>query len=562
MYRIMDLAWQVQGRIYDFAILLGTLLMPHYADPRVRDALWRLQRHLNLLHVLAYEEVSEGVKNVSRDHDRLKHSGLLEHNEIDDLDEAESRVTIVFVWLSDLTNRLIDSRIVPQAFASAILEALTELLDIVSMFHHEILRTPPVQVSRMMQLLADVMCLLTPPMLAYVFHADDPSSPTYFWPWSGSMAVALFYQGMISLSQALEANPFDDHMDGLNPDWALQTTERQVFGCLAGGQAGGPALPVEPLKLTQKSVPKEVPAPSGAPGFTAAPVANSAVGSALAAFAPEGRLEAEGRMGEPIRTGYAMAIPSANNGAASSTDAVAVARVGARPVTEISIDSPREVVAPVATNGVPQMKKSQVPGETVPLEGQWVPREVGDRGGNAMEAEAKAGVPPSEQSPVGSRWGTLDQELLQATRAALLVPREITLDDVSLERLETVTARPLSELAAALLRAEPAPAPADATEQLQLALTEAAHVHSPNDRAESGSHQAEAAEITDLIGKYHHELRQNSDMRAQLAAVQSGLAQPEQRTDSRQHKPHRAVNRPIGAGARQGPGGDSTLASC
>merc|ERR1719487_789800 len=124
-------------------------------------------------------------------------------------------------------------------------------------------------------------------MLAYVFHADDPSSPTYFWPWSGSMAVALFYQGMISLSQALEANPFDDHMDGLNPDWALQTTERQVFGCLAGGQAGGPALPVEPLKLTQKSVPKEVPAPSGAPAFTAAPVANSAVGSALAAFAPE-----------------------------------------------------------------------------------------------------------------------------------------------------------------------------------------------------------------------------------------------------------------------------------
>merc|ERR1719491_1156863 len=58
-----------------------------------------------------------------------------------------------------------------------------------------------------------------------------------------------FFQGIISLCQALEM-PFRDHRDGLDPDWALMTTERQTFGCLSGGEAGGPAPP-DSLNLMQ-----------------------------------------------------------------------------------------------------------------------------------------------------------------------------------------------------------------------------------------------------------------------------------------------------------------------
>jgi hypothetical protein len=77
LYRIMDLAWKVQGRIYDFAILIGTLLMPYAEDESVQRALWQVHRHLNLAHVLTYEEVSDDVKKVTSDMSTLLYSGLL-----------------------------------------------------------------------------------------------------------------------------------------------------------------------------------------------------------------------------------------------------------------------------------------------------------------------------------------------------------------------------------------------------------------------------------------------------------------------------------------------------
>lgn len=157
-----------------------------------------------------------------------------------------------------------------------------------------------------------------------------------------------------------------------------------------------------------------------------------------------------------------------------------------------------------------QMKKEKVPLETMPGEAPWAPREMEVRNRDA------------------GQWGVLSQDLLQATRAALLVPREITLDDVSMERLETVTARPLSELAAALLNVDTAAGP----EGEALMLTDSGgpqgHTTAPHDHGRTDAMEVptdgNARQLKELFDQYHGQLRQNSDIRAQVTAIQSGLS--------------------------------------
>lgn len=163
-----------------------------------------------------------------------------------------------------------------------------------------------------------------------------------------------------------------------------------------------------------------------------------------------------------------------------------------------------EDIGPVIMRPV---KKEKVPVETMPSEAPWAPREL----------EANPNGHDGDKSGFGGQWGTLSQDLLQATRAALLVPREITLDDVSLERLETVTARPLSELAAALLQVEPGSANVEPLMLTDTSMDPGAPLPS-NDMG-----NGHADELKQLTEKYHHQLRTNSDIRAQVAALQSGL---------------------------------------
>merc|ERR1740130_2379639 len=76
---------------------------------------------------------------------------------------------IVFVWLSDLTNRLVEAHIGPRGFSSAILEALAEVSDAILEFQTEVNRGPPVIVKHMMHYMADVMCVFTPAILQPYF---------------------------------------------------------------------------------------------------------------------------------------------------------------------------------------------------------------------------------------------------------------------------------------------------------------------------------------------------------------------------------------------------------
>lgn len=531
LYRIMDLAWKVQGRIYDFAILIGTLLMPYAEDESVQRALWQVHRHLNLAHVLTYEEVSDDVKKVTSDMSTLLYSGLLEENETVEFNpQISCRVTVVFVWLSDLANKLVEAQIVPRVFSVPVLEALTELSDVTLEFQNEVIRAPPAIVDHAMQYMADMMCLLTPAMLAHIFNQRDPSTPTYFWPWAGSMVVAFFFQGITHLAQALEM-PFKDHRDGLDPDWALATTERQTFGCLSGGEVGGPAPP-EPLNLMQAS------GTGGVLASAAGPMTMGPTGTMGSFGSPAAAATSVTGFFPPGTPGHAAMIPGERSpgadmaGTSSFPDfAMSGSPMAAMAATPHSVGSGLAMATPRSAGGgsvtsgygrrsgrglpVPetqllQMRKEKVPLETMPGEAPWAPREMEVRNRDA------------------GQWGVLSQDLLQATRAALLVPREITLDDVSMERLETVTARPLSELAAALLNVDTSAGP----EGESLMLTDSGgpqgHTSAPHDHGRTDAMEVptegNARQLKELFDQYHGQLRQNSDIRAQVTAIQSGLS--------------------------------------
>lgn len=384
---------------------------------------------------------------------------------------------IVFVWLSDLTSRLVEANVVPRVFSASILEALGELSDAILEFQCEVTRGPPRIVKHMMHYMADMMCIFTPAMLAAVFHQNDPSSPTYFWPWAGSMVVAFFYQGIIRLCQALEM-PFRDHWDGLDPDWALMETERQTSGCLYGHQ---PAY-LDSMNLMQ---------PAGT--------------ASLLVEASELRPSLLKERSFDDAATNAAAIDGAESHFGGDFGDLSVGTTFLSPVlTQIGHGR-----RPSALLSRRQSSKEKVPLEAVPDE---APLEARDFNlDDILGATTIGHVAYAERT---QHWGQLNPDILQATRAALLVPREITLDDETLERLESVTARPLSELAAALLNVEPGSIPADA-----LMLTQGPDTEGHK----KGAGDSHADELKELFAQYHGLLHKNSDIRAQVAAAQSGL---------------------------------------
>jgi hypothetical protein len=523
LYRILDAAWHLQGRIYDLSLLLAALLSPYRQDYRVQDALWAVFRHLNVLHVLAYAEVSDLVSMQANDLQAIASGGLLTPNEVEELEPADNRSSVVVTWLSDMLNRLVEAQVVPQVFAGSSLDALSGLQGAISSFIAKAKRSSGAPFGIVMQVAADVMCVTTPAALCHIFSKDDSAFPAYFWPGFGSMATAVFFQGSVKLAKALET-PFEMHVDGLNPDHALALTERQVFGCLAGGE-DGPPMPEVPRLL--QAVPLAPPKKKQ----------------------PPPRSDADFWRREPgeVRHGLATEAASYRN----------------RPyeADELLHESMDEYDMGRPVSRAPQPSNfsaglEQVPGEYLPDETHFVPDESGDRG------EYQNGETNAEYEPItvgvtrgkgklddryikGARWGDMDMGLLQATRAALLVPREITLDQVSLERLETVTARPLAELAAAIFRAERSQAEYD---ERQLAIEDKANGHGNGYGAVSRSHNgngngAASGDVNDpssvasgLYGLLQNEMNASSELRSQIATLRAqgalAAASSQQRSQS------------------------------
>merc|ERR1719316_329660 len=52
-FQVMNLAWAVQGRLHDIALIVGGA-MPQRDDLEVCEVLWTLYRHLNLVHFYTF----------------------------------------------------------------------------------------------------------------------------------------------------------------------------------------------------------------------------------------------------------------------------------------------------------------------------------------------------------------------------------------------------------------------------------------------------------------------------------------------------------------------------
>lgn len=493
LYKLIDYAWELQGKLYDLALLLSSVLMTHRADSRVQDAFWTIYRHLNLIHIFTYAHVSESVWMESDDLDKVQQCNLLTPVEAEELEQVEDRLSLVSVWLADMLNRLVDAELVPRVFSGSLLESYSEINSAAAAFIEQARRSSkmvPTAARRVIELAVDIMILLTPAALAHLFSKDDSVFPCYFWPCVGSMVTAMCFQGVVFLVKALD-QPFENHLDALNPDYVLYLTERRIFACLAGGENWPP-----------------LPSP-----------ASASMGRLL-------RPHIGGEVGRSDRAESADLDPAVIEHTVGSIDGDDHDDVGSEHVADKV-----HMGNAAAVHDVDQTP----PHEEMPTDVHWVPQEVGGLGldSHVTNTTQQAALPDTgildEKYVKGARWGNLDRGLLQATKAALLVPREITLDQVSLERLETVTARPLAEIAAAIFRAERAEArrvEADAglangnstlaleDDRIQQQFASPRH---PN--LSEGNETASSA--VGLFGAYEEERHMSSNLKEQIARLKA-----------------------------------------
>merc|ERR1719498_700511 len=89
----------------------------------------------------------------------------------------------------------------------------------------------PVSFAQLLQLVIDILLLLTPASLSHALDTDRSGVTVYLWPAFGSMVTALFYQGGMRLITAMEY-PFGIDLDDLHPQWVLMSSECAIFGYL------------------------------------------------------------------------------------------------------------------------------------------------------------------------------------------------------------------------------------------------------------------------------------------------------------------------------------------
>mmetsp|Transcript_125671 Transcript_125671/g.235060 ORF Transcript_125671/g.235060 Transcript_125671/m.235060 type:complete len:872 (+) Transcript_125671:23-2638(+) len=633
LHRAMDTAWKVQGSIHDIAILLGALLAPYRAEPGVREVLWTVHRHINLIHFFSYSNACRDVSWVSERLEMVSESGLLIGDEPDNLcAEVDARIYSVFSWLLASVDRLVEVQLISQAYAPVVIEALGELQEATHNLAEEgrAASRPILATLHMVRILGDTVTLLTPPALVHLFRSD--TTGVYFWSMAGSMIVAVFYQGAVSLTKVLE-HPFADEYDGLSASWALMTTERKVFACLAGGDGTGsgggdddwavtpagltdlarkavmgekvPVMPPKPVKML-KSKPtliSDIYHPKTPDGQATKLFETQEDGWSCDVCGTE--FHAGTHLFGSLDGSWDICQPCAAK--AEADELAAPVEVEGAPVEEeVAVPPPAtRALAPAAqsepsefTEDMEDPSEFDVADEAPPSEasvrGEGMMWDVGSEAGSLAISEggpqrgslrAKSasrlfdygvGGPESESLPLDGQGPTvtrppredsmtvdnapgmyrqapampiynpsaavnLSRDLIQATYVALREPREIILDEASLERLETVTTRPLTELASALIDVQGGGSTGKVFGgKLNTVAEEDDEGSPPRDTAgptiENGSLrappepkseiQATQSErvILDLIGQFHSELQSASDLRSQAAAIRSGVA--------------------------------------
>lgn len=655
MHRAMDAAWKVQGSVHDVAILLGALLAPYRAEPGVREVLWTVHRHINLIHFFSYSNVCRDVSYVTDRLEMVSESGLLLSDETEQLGpEPETRIYSVFSWVLASIDRLVEVQLISQAYAPVVVERLGALQEATHALADEgrAESRPIMATLHMVRILGDAVTLLSPPALVHLFRSETVG--VYFWSMFGSMVVALFYQGAVSLTKVLQ-NPFEDDFDGLNASWALMTTERKVFACLAGSDGTGgdddgwPITPANLTELARKAVGGEKVSAIEAREKKLNKSRMKLISEIFHPVCLEGH---DTKIFETPEDGWQCDV--CGNAFHKGTHLFGCSicewdicqsctaeqqAEGLRTPPEEAEPYEEALPPPLAIEQAPVTEPSEiteddkdfsefdVADEMPPSEASVRGESYWDVGSEAGSLAISEGGPtarslrprsasrqfefgvgaddtrstsslvhlPRENSNTPSGGGryepsmgaamaamsaapsreiglapampvynpsaaiNLSRELLQATYVALREPREIILDEASLERLETVTTRPIAELASALIDVQGGGGTGKVFSGPLTTVAEEEDEGSPPPRDNPGPvmengvlrdpaapppEQGQASQgervILDLIGQFHSELQSASDLRSQAAAMQGGLvsrpptsSQPLQQTSSR-----------------------------
>jgi len=194
---------------------------------------YTVYRYLNLVHFFVHQAVSLEYRSVHLTH--LVQCELLTPDEANILESHSNRSNLsnlIMLWLGALVRQASETNDMPHAVLRQLLEILSQLRGSSDTLKKEMKRVAPISFVQLMQVMIDMLLLLTPMALAYKFETTRESVMVYIWPAFGSMLVALFYQGGMRLITALE-DPFSSDIDDLHPDWLLMSSEQALYLYLA-----------------------------------------------------------------------------------------------------------------------------------------------------------------------------------------------------------------------------------------------------------------------------------------------------------------------------------------
>jgi len=243
---IMDMSWAIQGHLHNLALMLGSILHPHDCPGHMRTK-FTMYRYLCLYHLLLYRTVAIEYSRVTLDD--LFGCGLIVGEELLSLADSRNPRNLVLLWCGSLLQQLSNEDKISARTRERLMDSVIALRGSGDTLVKELTRMSPISFAQLLQLVVDILLLLTPASLSHALRTDRKGVSVYLWPAFGSMVTSLFYQGGMRLITAMEY-PFGLDLDDLRPKWLLMASECEIFAYLT---ATGP-----PVAEAETLVPEDV----------------------------------------------------------------------------------------------------------------------------------------------------------------------------------------------------------------------------------------------------------------------------------------------------------------
>jgi hypothetical protein len=255
----------VQCAIEEVALLVGYSMSRNLEDDKqveIKDeAFFLLSKYLNLVHQLIFLKISKRFERYTMGD--MVTAQLISKADRNSLSEFRYNDTtgLAVMWIGHLITQLMKHEILEQTFVGEITRSLAEMRRCSSRLMEEGKRLPPLSYLQLVQIAADVTCILSPLVILYKLllgpndlhalggqrlseadketasHIDQTANDmmyrysrgsVYMIPAFGTMLVTLIYQSILQLARDIE-DPFNGiGADNLNADRLLQITEMRI----------------------------------------------------------------------------------------------------------------------------------------------------------------------------------------------------------------------------------------------------------------------------------------------------------------------------------------------